>query len=140
MQDTGATPACLGFSTNPTNPCASTTTRIGPFYEFQTNRLGIRAGSHLSCRDAYGQWLAYFCSGRTPNGYGSHCPSLSVSPYLEATGRYHKPNSFQIISAGRDNTFGPGGTTWTPATAASINANGRDDQCNFYEKALGVAE
>jgi hypothetical protein len=62
---------------------------------------------------------------------------------LGSTPKYWNPRSFQIISAGADHEFGrgsplPAGPTWTPATASDIDAPGRDDQSNFYDKLLGV--
>lgn len=83
------------------------------------------------------------------NGYnryrGTDCPSLGVWPYAETIGprsRFVNPAGFQIISAGKDCQFGPGtdgpSHTWSPATAASIPAAGRDDLANFYRAHLGT--
>jgi prepilin-type N-terminal cleavage/methylation domain-containing protein len=98
---------------------------------------------------------AFFSSYGQPNGYNFNkypplgsisgdCPSLGVTPYYQSgsTGpQYYNPKSHQIISAGADRTFGPGslppgGATWTPQTAGSIAAAGRDDQSNFSGGAL----
>jgi prepilin-type N-terminal cleavage/methylation domain-containing protein len=86
----------------------------------------------------------------------SDCTSLGVWPYASSatTGtsakpQYVKPNSWQIICAGRDGKFGPGtdmsGTTttpyyWTPSTAASIPDPGKDDQANFGANKLQFGE
>ena len=43
----------------------------------------------------------------------------------------------ELISAGQDRQFGPGGE-WTPATAAAIPAAGKDDVANFHPNLLGV--
>jgi prepilin-type N-terminal cleavage/methylation domain-containing protein len=125
----------LGFSTDPFDPSSNTTTRKGPFYEFQSNRLWlIHGGSPVffSYQDAYGKsnttsYYAYFSSYGRPNGYfryyqlgiapESDCQDLRVSPYAESTNNPVKcanPNSFQIICPGRDATFGRGSMpTWT---------------------------
>jgi prepilin-type N-terminal cleavage/methylation domain-containing protein len=115
--------------------------------------------------------FAYFSSYKTRNGYNryfnsanapySDCQSLRVKtqavpidgvwPYRDAN-NYQNPDTFQIISAGRDATFGPGSfptiaatgvtwQTWTPATAnTNVPTEGRDDMSNFYGSQLGVAQ
>jgi general secretion pathway protein G len=182
----GPGPQCLGFSTNPQDPGAATSDRIGPFYEFQQGRLGATAGRYYSYLDAYGSLdstgavvsgnvYAYFSSYKSTNGYNrysaafgnSDCWSLlpavpginpvgGVWPYLTAPGQYANPNSFQIVSAGKNGIFGPGSVTpttiWTPATASTFYVDGpilnalnqplppagRDDQSNFYDSPLGI--
>jgi general secretion pathway protein G len=105
---------------------------------------------------------AYFSSYKSRNGYNpyynnpnvpnyektiSDCSRLGVWPYAESLNptRYLKPNSFQIICAGADGTFGPGTDPanpyiWTSTTADQINPNGRDDQANFASSFLNVPE
>lgn len=116
-----------------------------------------------------GQPYAYFSSYKTTNGYNryiqnynsSDCVNLEVWPYYDGPGRYLNPNSFQIISAGANRVFGPGGVpgpaanpwlnAWTPTTASQFYADGpavgpaatpggkgRDDQSNFYDTLLGA--
>jgi hypothetical protein len=143
---------CLGFSTNPKNPTLLGGDRIGPFYEFKSARLYPRVTnipffSYKNPHDA-AQPYVYFSAYNRANGYPryaslappSDCGSLGVSPYAEnaAANRYHNPNRYQIISAGEDGLFGPGGQ-WTPATAQSIPVAGKDDISNFYESQLGVS-
>jgi type II secretory pathway pseudopilin PulG len=96
-------PTVLGFSTNPVNPSAATTDRIGPFYDFNTSRLVIlqatqypttspndtsRSLAHYSYLDTYsgsdgagtmtnGQPYAYFSSYRTASGYARYWTSAS---------------------------------------------------------------
>jgi prepilin-type N-terminal cleavage/methylation domain-containing protein len=167
-------PGCLGFASNPTNPTLSPAnplagTRVGPFFDFQTQRLVDQphpasplpspSGLFLSYWDNYQntqfvggvKWFsvyAYFSSGKLKNAYKSDCPSLvaltppgvlPVVPYFQATGQFYNPSSVQIISAGRDGWFGPGGL-WLAANAP-VNAlpNGLDDQTNFYDSLMGVA-
>jgi type II secretory pathway pseudopilin PulG len=136
-----------------------------------------------SATDFYSVY-AYFSSGRTRNGYNAHpigdCPFLSalnplfvtnpqatplipgVFPYQQSAGNYHNPNTYQIISPGKDGIFGagspvpnqaalnPNGYYWTaapntpyspdkvpgvPSTAGL--GDGRDDITNFNATLLG---
>lgn len=159
--NTSGVAGCLGFSTSQTSPQTSGGTRIGPFFDFLSNRL-VGSGGFYSYNDAYGHPYAYFSSYRQANGYNryyssyanSDCTSLGVWPYAEASGRYLKSSTYQIISAGRDQTFGRGTDpaspsywranttdfTWAfPAGAAAIGtSNGMDDQSNFSGSLLGA--
>ena len=92
---------------------------------------------------------AYFSSGTAQNKYdaysalGHDCNSLTtMAPYFNqptAGGAYqfYHPDTFQIISAGRDKNFGPGGQ-WTSADGASMGVGGMDNISNFYDAKLGV--
>lgn len=89
-------------------------------------------------------------------GTGSNLASIpsnpqDVWPYAEGPGRYLNPDSFQIISAGANHTFGmgtppaggPGGLPlnfWTPRIGAGIFQWGADDRSNFYRLLLGTAQ
>jgi general secretion pathway protein G len=158
------------------------------FFEFDSSRLVQRTppSAFLSYRDTYatrnsGTPYAYFSSYKTRNGYNryfglpynlgsSDCTSLNLWPYAEGpiTGlsgttlptswRYLNPNTFQIISAGADGTFGKGSNPtlpnpfWSPDRAGNTEANrgtldrpapappqaGLDDQSNFYDSTLGT--
>jgi len=55
-----------------------------------------------------------------------------VTPYLAVPGRYVKESGFQIISAGRDGLFGPGGTN-NPATGV-----GEDDMIHTQKEVAGA--
>jgi hypothetical protein len=47
------------------------------------------------------------------------------------------PNGYQIISAGRDSLFGPGGS-WNPAAGyTTAGSPGLDDLANFSQTPLG---
>jgi prepilin-type N-terminal cleavage/methylation domain-containing protein len=146
----------LGFSNNPSNPATAGGPRLGPWYEFKTNRLVRGANGYLSYTDPYStnQVYAYFSSFNGQNGYNrytissanntilSDCASLGVFPYQDGTGNYQKPDGFQIICAGKDGKFGGLGSTWTPATASKIypfGNPGNDDRSNFYDTTLGVS-
>jgi prepilin-type N-terminal cleavage/methylation domain-containing protein len=156
----GAVNGCTGFSTNPANPAdppANGYARTPPFYDFKSSRLFVPnhniftptgTPNFLAYKDGFNnQPYVYFSSYKTANGYNRYastdCPSLNVSPYFEATTpstRFLRPESFQIISAGPDGTFGLGGL-WAPAAASSVypqGSAGADDLSNFSDRALGV--
>jgi prepilin-type N-terminal cleavage/methylation domain-containing protein len=157
-----------GWSTNPTNPTQVSGPRVGPFFEFPLNRLAAYNRSSQpptvsamfpSFYDSYanidkvtasnlkglipttdGLPYAFFCSGRSAGGYGPHCPSLNVLPYMQTNVRFYNNNSFQIISAGKNLAFGPGGA-WPPGNPASAynpGGSGVDDLSNFWGDLLGV--
>jgi len=125
-----------GFSTNPKNPAALGGDRVS-FFEFKKNRLYSRVpGPFLSYKDAYEnpkQWSPYVyfaplirtrsydpnpTAGAVPPNYSVLIPALNIGPYYRAgtnPKQYYAPNSFQIISAGRDKAFGPGVPAWDGA-------------------------
>lgn len=127
--------ACYGFSSNPKDPWAAPTPgeiRKGPFYDFKLNRLQMK-GKALTYLDVYGTPYAYFSTYGTSNSYNGNDCSFA-KPYMQSATEYVKPDSFQIISAGTDRTFGPGGL-YNPATLAT--GAGRDDIANFATGPLG---
>lgn len=79
----------------------------------------------------------YFSSGVRPNGYSGAANSLGVSAYWAQAHpqQFQNPNTFQIISAGLDGQFGPGGIVWPAAVAPP----GADDMTNFTGSKLGNA-
>jgi prepilin-type N-terminal cleavage/methylation domain-containing protein len=162
----------IGWSTNPQNPTQLTGDRVGPFFEgFTADRLVCipHAGS-AQAQNAFPSFLdayaipsqrnvyAFFSSGRSSNNYSADCPSLmscisgqAVMPYYQLTSgqkRYYNPNTYQIISAGKDFAFGPGGQWPPPAATAAYYAaptgataqtgNGFDDLSNFSSDTLGA--
>ncbi len=157
-------PSCLGFSTDPTNPSNFTTSdRKAPMFEFQAQRLVRTPSGFLAYLDTFsrrtpgsytlssaiGKPYAYYSSGQTYNGYSKgDCSNLGLGgPYIQtqAGGNvsapvFWKPDSFQIISAGADNTFGPGGVQWGPGfpvkNSAGAATGGADDQTNFSARVL----
>ncbi len=123
-------PGGQGFSTNPTNPTATGGDRIPPF-NFQPNRLG--GAGFPAYQDIYGNPYIYFSSYNRPNGYiGTDCPQLGGGPYTVSAGKYANPNSFQIISAGRNGLY--------PATGSSqlgsLPKDGLDNLTNFNKGTL----
>jgi hypothetical protein len=136
-------PCGEGFSANPTNPTEPGGKRVGPFFEFPQERLiqRVKGNPFLSFRDGYDKNVyAFFSSARKPNDYRQDCPSLKVAPYFKKGSdpvRYYNASTFQIISAGKDGIFGPGGA-WSPESAAKdVGPNGLDDLSNFHGDFLG---
>jgi len=170
---------CQGFSTSPANPAAGTNDRIGPFYEgFTAGRLAKippgalnprRSPNYFSLLDTYSQGdgggniggilgpaapYAYFSSYKTPGNYnrygGSDCPVLGLLPYIR-TNKYLNYSTHQIICAGLDHNFAPGGN-WIPGVGfwgpmpftnptpppPILQNSGFDDLSNFSDHKLGV--
>jgi prepilin-type N-terminal cleavage/methylation domain-containing protein len=107
---------------------------------------------------------AYFSSGKSANGYSpyannpalgaSDCPSLVgfnaanqaglVLPYFQpaAAGQpivFFNSDTFQIISAGKNQIFGAGGA-WTLTTGSQVGKAGLDDLSNFGSTRLGAPQ
>ena len=76
--------------------------------------------------------------------HGSDCPDLpggamngtDVWPYKSAPGTFHMPDSFQIISAGPDGFFGPGGSVLPQGNGPTLPQDARDDLSNFASGVL----
>jgi prepilin-type N-terminal cleavage/methylation domain-containing protein len=158
----------IGFSTDTSFPMKTTGPRKGPYFKFETGRLDFltpKNGYPVYC-DAYSTSVplgqphlptdrpyAYFSSGSKTNGYnaypgyGSDCLSLGITQgaYCQTSAaplQFHKENGFQIISAGRDRKFGPGGYWESKLGASGMGTlgagDGADDITNFYDAKLGV--
>ncbi len=151
-----------GFSTNISNPATppqmQAETRDGPYFQFQANRLTAittpgSTGAFPVYIDGYknnavGPKPYLFFSGYGAEGSGNYdkygssdCASFGVLPYFSgaaATTQYLNPGTWQIISAGANGTFGPGGL-WNPTTGLGPNLPGSDDQSNFSPRTLGAA-
>ncbi len=135
-------PACTGFSTVVTNPCKPGGERKNSLYDFNNKRLrrSPKNQGFLVYLDTYNQQpYAYFSPGKSNYNAGD-CASLGVGPYYEniSSNVFLKPNHCQIISAGPDGKFGPGGIPWpiVPAPFGKTNPV-VDDQANFAERTLG---
>jgi prepilin-type N-terminal cleavage/methylation domain-containing protein len=156
---------CRGFSTDSTNPANFLTAQMNPpFYDFKSERLAVGqsgTGNFFHYLDAYGSLnstksrpYAYFSSYKSANNYLrisssgapafiNDCLALNVVPYGSGS-NFQNPNTFQIISAGKDQVFGSSGATWRAAIASDIyppgiaGGGGADDQANFYQRPLGV--
>jgi prepilin-type N-terminal cleavage/methylation domain-containing protein len=161
----------LGFSTDGQNP-TWTRAKAAPggdtkFFDFTAGRLVIKPGTQYfySYVDGYGtsttqgaQAYAYFSAGARANQYNpGDCLGIRAVPYLQSplpTSRYYNPDSFQILSAGKDKTFAlpnyPAGAPvwlggpavvcgWTAANAEVDAAGvGEDDISNFHGSFMGV--
>src|SRR5262249_4295872 len=138
------------FQAYPTQP----TSRKGPFFEgFTSDRLILRGGvantTYYSFTDPYKKNVyAYFSNYGVRNGYNkfgqpptapSDCNGVGITQgayYESGTNplRFYHATTHQIISAGADGVFGPGGP-WTGGAVATTAA--KDDQCNFYSLLMG---
>jgi prepilin-type N-terminal cleavage/methylation domain-containing protein len=146
----GNNKAPMGFSTNPLNPTDPNPDRF-KFIDFESGRCEMLdpASPFPSYLDSHSKGgtnkkpFLYFSSYKRNNGYSpfgsSDNVSLGVSPYVETstptTVKYINPTTYQLISAGADGAFGPGGL-WTPS---AMPAQGRDDIANFSDRNLGVS-
>ncbi len=142
--------------------------RYGPYYSFNAARLvrtaNPTATNFLNYLDAYGKTpYAYYSSYGGGNDYNASstndCSYLSLTQTVTigstaqrvgpinaffsgagATQQYENPKSFQIICAGQDFKFGPGGSSWSAAngyhSGAANTAPGFDDLANFSPKLL----
>jgi prepilin-type N-terminal cleavage/methylation domain-containing protein len=141
-----------GFSTNPLDPIdiLGTNQNRKKYFDFEAGRLFNRvttlypAGHPFpSYYDVYGkQPFVYFSSNGRPNGYdtiGIMFPKVVLRPYAQnaTQTQFYMPESFQLISAGADGEFGPGGP-WTEATAGTVAAAGKDDIVQFRDRAMGI--
>jgi prepilin-type N-terminal cleavage/methylation domain-containing protein len=144
----------MGFSTNPQNPTQVAGDHIPPNFEFKGGRLyqrgctaaggGTVSAAFLSYQDTWQtkQPYLYFSSGMRRNGYGDFgtitIGATTIAPYYSGVAnnvtQYLNPNNWQIVSAGRDGLFGPGGQ-WTPPGVPQAE---QDDQSNFSDRPLGV--
>lgn len=128
-----------GFSNNPKRPFAGPPSageqRKGPWLVVNPRMVAAGPGGQSRLIDPYDIPYAYFASldGKT-NNYGSQSfnggAAGTVAPYVSG-GRPVNESGFQIISAGKDKQFGPGGTN-LPATG-----DGEDDQAHFAKGVLG---
>ncbi len=153
----GGPPGCLGFSTNPTNPATPGGTRRGPFFQnweakrlFQdpTNGFYVYLDAWPAALNRPAKPYAFFSAYGVQNGYknawsgGSDCLSLGLLPYVAANGTYANPNTFQIVSAGKDGQFGKGGM-WNPlggGTLPTPNPADSDNQTNFTKGILEAGQ
>src|SRR5262249_27072662 len=86
----------------------------------------------------------YFGLAGVPGNTLSDCNTLGVWPY-RGPKDFLKPDSYQIVSAGADHSFGQGSpptatVPWTPIVASNFYPEGppgHDDQSNFYDLLLG---
>jgi type II secretory pathway pseudopilin PulG len=157
-----------GFSLNPTNPASLNAASAADmqnrkkYFEFDAGRLFIRPNALNNLFPSYNDFFGiansrkqpylFFSSYGRPNGYNTmatggvipDASSLSVVPYVQTKAPatvYYNASTFQLISAGADGQFGPGGV-WTPANASTYGSTtkGGDDMTNFYDRMMGVTQ
>jgi hypothetical protein len=144
---------CEGFGVNPGDPTDLTgKDRKGPYFQFDAKRLKRDPQTKfLYYLDAFGKApYAYFSAGTAPNGYNAEgdcpglaklvkdcCPDGAPKPYLEVKDKFWKPNGWQIISAGLDGKFGPGGVLWGKDNPVKTDTPGADDLANFAKAEMG---
>jgi len=139
-----------GFSSARLNPCEvkpnSSLKRKGPYYEFDTARIGWTKLNNYSAgvyayKNPFDGYYAYFASpdyktfSTTPLVFNG----ISLYPFRTGTGLnpYKNPKTFQIISPGKDQIFGGGGTYAAGAGDYIIGSAGYDDMANFAPDILG---
>jgi general secretion pathway protein G len=117
-----------GFSTNPSNPAAHIFPAPGggntkTYFEFPADRM--QSGTNTSFANQNNaakagfpsfidQWkvmpYAYFAAGNgngTKNAYNvGDCTTIGAHPYKDGSGQFFQPTGWQIVSAGRDKSFG----------------------------------
>jgi prepilin-type N-terminal cleavage/methylation domain-containing protein len=143
---TGGTPLNYqGFSNNPKRPFTPPTAgeiRKGPWLQVTPKMIQVASNGHAELVDPWGTpYIVFAATKGKPNNYTFDMHRnlqewplgyVTVRPY-QYGGKYLNENGFQLISAGRNRRFGPGGTDF-PATTP----DGDDDQANFSRSILGV--
>lgn len=136
-----------GFDSNPKNPIGKGSKRIGPFFEFSdASRIIDRDG------DGFGEWIdplpdqtapyLYFTSyggkrynfwiDRVTDDNGSFQPYYQAGdPHQDRVNvQWYKPQSFQIISPGRDRKYGVGGL-YQATNPRGLTEQDADNYTNF---------
>jgi len=163
-----------GWSPNPLDPVIGAGTRVAPFFEFNSDRMSVGQSGFPVYRDPYnpGRPYLYFTSYRSGNDYSEYDlykgggdlvrAFADPSTYNSTTQQFKfiNPNSFQIISAGRDGKFGNFTLNPTPppvqtptinyfvkwrngtfSTFPSTNPNVvNDNLANFHQTKLGIPQ
>jgi prepilin-type N-terminal cleavage/methylation domain-containing protein len=144
---TGGTPLNYqGFSNNARRPFTPPTTpgetRKGPWLQVTNKMIQMGPNGHAQLVDPWGTpYIVFAATKGKPGNYAIDMHgspqvwpvgSVTVTPY-QSGGKYLNENGFQLISAGRNRLFGPGGTDF-PA----LTREGDDDQANFSHSMLGA--
>jgi prepilin-type N-terminal cleavage/methylation domain-containing protein len=132
-----------GFSNNKAAPLsphgAAGEQRVGPFLDLPANRYDF--SWHLL--DPWGTPYAYFSYDPAVNSYPDLPWATTRGTVLayRTGGRHLQPRGFQIISAGKNQRFGPGGPNWTPGQwAYGPGGPGADDLASFHTGMLVRSE
>ena len=126
----------------PFAPVPAATAKKGPFFDYSGPPL-----NNYTYNDPFGMPYAYFGSTYGQK-YGPFAPAnpnytgmspTGMVPFTTSPGKFVNPDSVQIISAGANKSYGPGGA-WSPNNGAySSGSSGSDDMANFNAGAqLGV--
>ncbi len=152
----GASPAPQGFGTNNINPALLSSKRKGPYFTFASTRLYPQPQQVYVGWDGFFTYLDPWMSKSSPfylNFQGTPYAFLSsigiknqyagkdfgAQPYMTGGGQFMNPNSWQIISAGKDGNFGSAlNNVWNPSSGAT--GYGADDQANFSSALLGAGQ
>ena len=137
-----------GFASSRTDPTlseASVSKRKGPYYDFDTTRInGSFASGKLGYNNSYGGPYAYISNSEYAFFTGTPLSTLggNLYPYRTSSATtassYNNAKTFQLISSGQNQVFGPGGSAWTPGSGKyAIDADGYDDLSNFSSTQLG---
>jgi hypothetical protein len=138
-------PTGQGFT--PTGPysAGTNTSRKGPYFEFPDNRLSTDGADRTPATDGklfqfafvdpYGTPYAFFSTGSSEAYATGAWTGPGTSGALAPFTMNAKPvnqGKVQIISAGRNKRFGPGGA-WMPGSGqyAGESTDGGDDLANF---------
>ena len=133
-----------GFAASRTDPTlseASVSKRKGPYYDFDTTRMnGSFASGKVGYNNSYGGAYAYISNSDYVYFTGTPLSTLGGDLYPYRTtnattaSSYYNAKTFQLISSGQDQSFGPGGV-YNPPFA--IGTPGYDDLANFSSTQLG---
>ena len=130
-----------GFASSRSDPTlseSSVSKRKGPYYDFDTTRInGSFASGKVGYNNSYGGAYAYISNSEYAFFTGSPLGGI-LSPYRTSSATtassYYNAKTFQLISSGQDQSFGPGGVYNPPF---SIGTPGYDDLSNFSSTQLG---
>jgi hypothetical protein len=126
----------IGFSTNPIDPCASSGTNESTFrpgyYEFDENRLKDHdqdgfweySPNQIDAPFIYLDSTSYDFDSVSSKRFGE------AVAYRKSRIEWHEPEGFQLISAGRDNSFGKGKTR-VITTGEGLNEQDEDNYTSF---------
>ena len=150
-ENLGGTPEKVKFTgfaadrSDPTFSEAAKSKRKGPYYDFDTTRIsGTFASGKLGYKNSYDGAYAYISNSEYAFFTGSPLVTLggNLYPYRTSSATtassYNNAKTFQLISSGQNQVFGPGGSAWTPGSGKyAIDADGYDDLSNFSSTQLG---
>lgn len=127
----------------PFAPAAAGENRLGPYFgEITKRQYAANAREFARIIDGWNTPIAYFTAYNAKpttvtnplsnsQYFGVNTAPGLVGPYFSGSG-YANPSGFQLISAGEDRRFGPGGD-WTYVTG-----DGSDDRANFSPNNLAA--